>query len=47
MVLRTVGPVFVGDGKSLDKKEYIFQKNKGMVLIPYLNKIELLHFVQY
>ncbi|MGN1191028.1 MAG: hypothetical protein ACI4S0_00005 [Dorea sp.] len=28
MVLRTVGPVFVGDGKSLDKKEYIFQKNK-------------------
>ena len=25
MVLRTVGPVFVGDGKSLDKKEYIFR----------------------
>lgn len=39
MVLRTVGPVFVGDGRSLDKKEYIFQKNKGMVLIPDLNKM--------
>lgn len=39
MVLRTVGPVFVGDGKSLDKKEYIFQKNKRMVLIPDLNKM--------
>ena len=39
MVLHTVGPVFVGDGKSLDKKEYIFQKNKGIVLIPDLNKM--------
>lgn len=39
MVLHTVGPVFVGDGKSLDKKEYIFQKNKGIVLIPDLNKL--------
>lgn len=39
MVLRTVGPVFVGDGRSLDKKEYLFQKNKGMVLIPDLNKM--------
>lgn len=39
MVLRTVGPVFVGDGKCLNKKEYIFQKNKARVLIPDLNKM--------
>ena len=34
MILRTVGPVFVGDGQSLLKKEYIYNKRKKTVMVP-------------
>lgn len=34
VVLQTVGPVYVGDGKNLNKKEYIFLRREKKVLIP-------------
>lgn len=37
MVLHTIGPVFVGTGKNLNKKEYIFLRNRGKVFIPDTN----------
>ena len=36
MVIHTKGPVFVGSGKDLNKKEYILLRNKKKVLIPDL-----------
>ena len=34
MTLHTVGPVFVGSGRTFNKKEYIYLRDKGKVLIP-------------
>lgn len=39
MVLHTIGPVHVGSGQSLSKKEYVLQKKQGKVLIPDLGKL--------
>lgn len=38
-VFNTVGPVFIGSGQKLQKKEYIFDKNKGRVKIIDVNKM--------
>ena len=38
-VFNTVGPVFIGGGQNLQKKEYIFDKNKGRVKIIDINKM--------
>ena len=38
-VFNTVGPVFIGSGQNLKKKEYIFDKNKGRVKIIDVNKM--------
>ena len=38
-VFNTVGPVFIGSGQNLQKKEYIFDKNKGRVKIIDINKM--------
>ncbi len=34
MVLRTIAPLFIGDGKNLNKKEYIYLRNEKKVLVP-------------
>jgi len=34
--LRTLSPVFIGSGESLTKKEYIFEKESGMIHVPDL-----------
>lgn len=39
VTLRTVGPVFVGSGKQLDKKEYIIDKKKKEVLVFDMGKM--------
>ena len=38
-VFNTVGPVFIGSGQNLKKKEYIFDENKGRVKIIDVNKM--------
>jgi len=38
-VFNTVGPVFVGSGQNLKKKEYIFDEKKGRVKIIDVNKM--------
>ena len=38
-VFNTVGPVFVGSGQKLQKKEYIFDEKKGRVKIIDVNKM--------
>lgn len=38
-VFNTVGPVFIGSGQKLKKKEYIFDENKGRVKIIDVNKM--------
>lgn len=38
-VFNTVGPVFIGSGQKLQKKEYIFDKNKGRVKVIDVNKM--------
>ena len=38
--LRTVGPVFIGSGKEISKKEYIFLENKRIGILD----IERLYF---
>ena len=37
IILTTIGPVFVGDGKSLHKKEYI--KDKQRIIVPDMRKM--------
>lgn len=39
MVLHTVSPVFVGSGKNLNKKEYIFVRGRKKVLVPNINQL--------
>ena len=39
MVLRTEGPVHIGTGKTLSKKEYIFLFRQKKVLIPNVNRL--------
>ncbi len=38
VVLRTVGPVFVGSGREIGKKEYVFL-NRGLVGIPDIQRL--------
>lgn len=37
--LSTVTPVFIGSGKTIGKKEYIYNKNQNKVYIPNMNKL--------
>ena len=39
MVLKTAAPLFIGDGKSLNKKEYLYLRNEKKVLIPDSGKL--------
>lgn len=39
IILKTVGPVYVGSGKSLSKKEYIYDRRKKKVIIPCFEKM--------
>lgn len=34
MELKTIGPLFIGSGISIGKKEYIYNPDKGLVLVP-------------
>ena len=37
--LKTASPLFIGDGKSLNKKEYIYLRNQKKVLVPDIGKL--------
>lgn len=39
VMLHTIGPVFVGSGKQLNKKEYIIDKRKKEVLVFDMGKM--------
>ncbi|MCR5129443.1 MAG: type III-A CRISPR-associated RAMP protein Csm5, partial [Lachnospiraceae bacterium] len=39
MVLKTAAPLFIGDGKSLNKKEYFYLRNEKKVLVPDSGKL--------
>ncbi len=39
ITLRALGPVFIGSGESLNKKEYIFDARKGLIHFPDLPRL--------
>lgn len=39
ITLRALGPVFIGSGESLNKKEYIFDTQKGLIYFPDLPRL--------
>ncbi len=39
ITLRALGPVFIGSGESLNKKEYIFDARKGLIYFPDLPRL--------
>lgn len=39
VVMRTVGPLFIGSGREINKKEYLFLNGKKQVAIPDIQKL--------
>ncbi len=39
ITLKTVGPVFIGRGSEINKKEYIYDENEGKIYIPDFGKM--------
>ncbi len=39
ITLTALGPIFIGSGRTIGKKEYIFDSQKNMVYVPDLNKM--------
>lgn len=37
--LKVIGPLFIGSGNSINKREYILDRNKNEVYIPKINKM--------